>query len=67
MFASFSIGLKVDLSQLDGLIYVTNEVNQKIIHYLPQYELSEDVAERIQFLFSLKEKWTVEEIKPYVR
>lgn len=56
----------VDIKQLDGLVYVVDNGNQKVIHYCPENELSEDVSERIQHLFKLKEKWTFEEIRPFI-
>ncbi|XKL59219.1 hypothetical protein PGB90_000235 [Kerria lacca] len=59
-------GLITNICQLDGLVYIDNQLNRKVIHYCPEYELSEDIAERIQYLFTLKEKWTFEEIKPYI-
>lgn len=62
----YVIGLAVDIEQLDGLFYIVQNGNQKVIHYCPENELSEDVSERIQYLFNLKMKWTFEEIKPFI-
>ncbi len=56
----------MDLCQLNGLVYINGPSNQRIIHYCPEYELPEDVAERIQHLFKLKDKWAFDEIKPYI-
>lgn len=55
------------MSQLDGLVYSLSSSNRLEIHYCPEYQLPEDVADRIHYLFGLKEKWTFDEIKPYIQ
>ncbi|XP_065211120.1 sister chromatid cohesion protein DCC1 [Planococcus citri] len=60
-------GLVTNLRQLDGLVYIDVQKNQKNINYCPEYELAEDPGERIHHLFQLKPKWTIEEIKPYIQ
>lgn len=65
-FGNFK-GLVTNLRHLDGLVYVNVQRNQRNIYYCPEHELPEDAGERIQCLFKLKDKWTIEEIKPYIK
>lgn len=59
-------GLQTDLKQLDGLALLDLDVRPQVIWYFPESDLSEDIIERIKTLFRLKEKWTLDEIRPYV-
>lgn len=59
-------GMTTQLSYLEGLALVDRSVKPEIISYFPVHELPEDVTERFQLLFKTKEKWTLEELIPYV-
>uniref|UniRef100_A0A1B6DB07 Sister chromatid cohesion protein DCC1 n=1 Tax=Clastoptera arizonana TaxID=38151 RepID=A0A1B6DB07_9HEMI len=59
-------GLQTDLKQLDGLAILDLNIRPKVIWYYPESCLPEEIIERMQILFSLKEKWTLDEIRPYV-
>ena len=39
----------------------------EVIWYFSEIDLPEDVNERIRILFQTREKWTVDEIRPYVQ
>lgn len=39
----------------------------EVIWYFPETNLPEDINERIRILFQTREKWTLDEIRPYVQ
>lgn len=39
----------------------------EVIWYFSETGLSEDINERIRILFKTREKWTLDEITPYVQ
>ena len=41
-------------------------VDKKVVKYFPEWKLTENVQERLASLFAIKEKWTMEEIAPFV-
>lgn len=53
---------KVSLKQLEGLSLVTKDQ----IRYFPEANLPIVIQDRLSILFSTKEKWTLDEITPFV-
>merc|ERR1712018_624836 len=53
---------KADLTQLEGLALVDKEQ----IRYFPESKLPSNVQERLPILFSTKDKWSLDEITPFV-
>merc|ERR1719464_1447046 len=53
---------KVGLKQLEGLALVTKDQ----IRYFPEANLPIVTQDRLSILFSTKEKWTLDEITPFV-
>ena len=41
-------------------------VDKKVVKYFPEWKLTENVQERLASLFAIKEKWTMDEIAPFV-
>lgn len=71
MFGSLCIvyvlsGLQTNLSQLKGLALLDLDTRPQVIWYYPEADLPEDITERIQSLFRTREKWTLNEIEPYI-
>ena len=63
--ASLPAGIDVKLYHLNGLALVQKAENK--IKYFPESTMTENVHERLELLFSAREKWTLEEIEPYVQ
>lgn len=59
-------GLQTNLSQLKGLALVDFDSRPQVIWYYPETDLPEDINERVQSLFRTREKWTLNEIEPYI-
>lgn len=63
----FPAVIKADINHLKGLALIEKEEGQqKIVHLYPEYDLPENISERFRLLFKRKEKWTLEEITPYI-
>lgn len=62
----FISGLQTDLKQLEGMALVDLDAKPQVIWFYPENELPEDIQERINVLFQVREKWTLEEIHPFV-
>ncbi|KAH9488294.1 Sister chromatid cohesion protein DCC1 [Bulinus truncatus] len=60
-------GMKTSLSQIEGMALIDRESYPNVIWYYSVDDLSEDVQERFHALFEEKDKWTLDEITPYVR
>ena len=60
-------GVTSSKSHLAGLALVDEKANPKIIRYFCEKSLPEGVYERLEVLFKVKAKWTLEEIDPYVQ
>ncbi|KAK3092052.1 hypothetical protein FSP39_024775 [Pinctada imbricata] len=58
--------MKTSLHQLEGMALIDRNCKPEVIWYFPSENLPEDVGERFNFLFKTQEKWTLEEIKPYI-
>lgn len=59
-------GLQTDLKQLAGMALVELNTKPQAIWYYSEHDLPEDIQERINTLFQVREKWTFEEIHPYI-
>ena len=55
-------GVATDISHLRGIALV----DKKVVRHFPEWKLTENVNDRLAKLFSVKEKWTMEEIEPFV-
>ncbi|XP_023606721.1 sister chromatid cohesion protein DCC1 isoform X1 [Myotis lucifugus] len=60
-------GMITRLEQLKGLALVDRQSRPEIIFLLKVDDLPEDNQERFNSLFSLREKWTEEDIAPYIQ
>jgi Uncharacterized conserved protein (DUF2036). len=52
---------------LEGMALMDRNSRPEVIWYFSEIDLPEDVNERIRILFQTREKWTVDEIRPYVQ
>ena len=56
-------GVRTDVEEhLRGIALI----DKKVVKYFPEWKLTENVQERLTSLFAIKEKWTLEEIAPFV-
>ncbi|XP_012862055.1 sister chromatid cohesion protein DCC1 [Echinops telfairi] len=60
-------GMVTSLDQLKGLALVDRHTRPEIIFLLKVDDLPEDNQARFNSLFSLREKWTEEDIAPYIQ
>ncbi|XP_036904347.1 sister chromatid cohesion protein DCC1 [Sturnira hondurensis] len=60
-------GMVARLDQLQGLALVDRQSRPEIIFLLKVDDLPEDTQERFNTLFSLREKWTGDDIAPYIQ
>ncbi|ESP05567.1 hypothetical protein LOTGIDRAFT_208569 [Lottia gigantea] len=60
-------GMKTDTSQLEGLALTNLDCNIPVIWHFPVEDLPEDIQERFEFLFKTREKWTRDDITPYIK
>ncbi|XP_074640253.1 sister chromatid cohesion protein DCC1-like [Tubulanus polymorphus] len=58
--------MNVDLLQIQGLALIDRNSKPETITYFPVSELPENVSERFAALFKAKEKWSLDEITPYI-
>lgn len=61
-----SPGLSTNLGQLEGLILLDKSSPTTVITYFPTAELPLDVKSRFETLFGVQEKWTYDEIRPFL-
>jgi len=52
---------------LHGVALVDYDSMPNLVKYLPEFELPEDVNERLDVLFRTRAKWTMEAIAPYIQ
>ncbi|XP_017265280.1 sister chromatid cohesion protein DCC1 [Kryptolebias marmoratus] len=60
-------GMSTRLDQLKGVSLVDRTSNPETISLLQVEDLPEDTLERFNHLFTLREKWTEEDITPYIQ
>jgi sister chromatid cohesion protein DCC1 len=59
-------GVQTDVKHLRGLSLVDDSKTPNVIKYFPEWKLTENIQDRLVVLFALREKWTLEELEPYV-
>lgn len=52
---------------LEGMALMDKNSKPEVIWYFSEADLPEDINERIRILFQTREKWTLDEIRPYVQ
>ncbi|XP_037532989.1 sister chromatid cohesion protein DCC1 [Nematolebias whitei] len=60
-------GMSTRLDQLKGVALVDRTSHPETISLLQVEDLPEDTLERFNYLFTLREKWTEEDITPYIQ
>ncbi|KAG8224558.1 hypothetical protein J437_LFUL002162, partial [Ladona fulva] len=59
-------GMMTSVKQLEGLALVDTNERPPVARYFPESDLPEDPGKRFELLFHTKDKWTLEEITPYI-
>ncbi|GFW80166.1 sister chromatid cohesion protein DCC1 [Trichonephila clavipes] len=59
-------GMKCDLKQLRGLALTDLTSKPEVIFHFPCENMPENIKERFEILFKMKEKWEYDEIVPYL-
>ncbi|KAG8177733.1 hypothetical protein JTE90_026575 [Oedothorax gibbosus] len=59
-------GMKCDLEQLRGMALTDTNSMPAVIFYFPPDNLSENIKERFEHLFKIKDKWWYDDIVPYL-
>ncbi|KAL3869842.1 hypothetical protein ACJMK2_042474 [Sinanodonta woodiana] len=59
-------GMKTGLYQIEGMALVDQNSTPETIMYLNVADLPEEVEERFNFLFRTREKWSLEDITPFI-
>lgn len=59
-------GMTTNLKQLDGIVLVNNSSHPQSICYFNEQDLPDDIMSRMQYLFQVREKWTINEIHPFL-
>ena len=59
-------GIQTDLKHLQGLVLVDDEKTPPVIRRFAEESLPLTIVERLNVLFSAREKWKLEEISPFV-
>lgn len=60
-------GMRTSLYQLDGLALIDRNSKPEVVWHFPVAELPESEQDRFDALFRVREKWTMNEIKPYIK
>ncbi|GAB1603365.1 Hypothetical predicted protein [Argonauta hians] len=60
-------GMTTHLRQTEGIALVNQESKPGVIWYFNAEDLPEDLTERFSILFQAREKWTLNEITPYLK
>lgn len=63
---SISLGMTTNLKQLDGTVLIDKSSHPQTICYFNEQDLPENIMDRIQYLFQVREKWTFNDIRPFV-
>jgi len=59
-------GMTTNLKQLDGTVLVDQSSHPQTICYFNEQDLPDDIMSRMQYLFQVREKWTLKEIQPFL-
>ncbi|XP_052257411.1 sister chromatid cohesion protein DCC1-like [Dreissena polymorpha] len=60
-------GMKTSVSQLEGIALIDRDSNPEVISYMTVDTLPEEISERFNHLFRIREKWSLPEITPYIK
>ncbi|XP_021914090.1 sister chromatid cohesion protein DCC1 isoform X4 [Zootermopsis nevadensis] len=60
-------GMQTSEKYLEGMALMDKNSKPEVIWYFSEADLPEDINERIRILFQTREKWTLDEIRPYVQ
>lgn len=58
--------MRTNLKQLDGIVLIDLTSHPQTICYFNEQDLPDNIIDRIQYLFEVREKWTFNEIQPFV-
>lgn len=64
---SMPVGVTANEEDLYGVALVDYDSTPSLVKYLPEFELSEDINERLDVLFRNRSKWTLQAITPYIQ
>ncbi|KAK3915302.1 Sister chromatid cohesion protein DCC1 [Frankliniella fusca] len=59
-------GMVTNMKYLEGVAIKDTSCQPQVVRYFPEWDLPEDIGERFKVLFKAREKWTVDEIRPYI-
>ncbi|KAK8758379.1 hypothetical protein V5799_003986 [Amblyomma americanum] len=59
-------GVQTDIKQLEGLALTDRTSKPECIYLFDKWDLPDDANERFDTLFRTKERWTLDEIRPYI-
>jgi len=59
-------GVTTDISQLSGLVLVEDAKEPALIKRFTESNLPDNITQRLEVLFSARERWTVLEISPFI-
>lgn len=60
-------GMNISESMLYEIAVIDRKANPNTVRALSEASLPDDIGKRFEVLFNVKDKWTVEEIAPYIR
>ncbi|PNF17560.1 Sister chromatid cohesion protein DCC1 [Cryptotermes secundus] len=60
-------GMQTTEKYLEGIALMDKNSKPEVIWYFPETDLPEDISERIRILFQTRDKWTLDEIRPYIQ
>lgn len=64
---SVPVGVKALEEHLYGVALVDHDSTPTLVKYMPEFELPEEINERLDMLFRTKPKWTLQAISPYIQ
>jgi len=59
-------GVKTDISQLSGLVLVEDAKEPALIKRFTESDLPDNITQRLEVLFGARDRWTVDEISPFI-
>ena len=67
IYMLYFLGITTSLCQLEGIALVDRNSSPEVIWHFPATDMPEDMAERFSFLFETRDRWTIDEIRPYIK
>ena len=64
---SVPLGVVTCEDHLRGVAVVDNDSTPPLVRYLPEFELPEEINERLDVLFRTRTKWILADIAPYIQ